>query len=508
MKRIFLLLVFSAELLAQIPKVLFEKTYAPTYCCGSKGLVETYDHGFLIVGWETLGDGNVFASVVRIDSVGNKVWSRSYGKPWDESNLIRAEARDVVCTPSGNYIISGEGDFEGVVVNGHEFPYRNGFIFEIDDDGTLIWEKSYRLDGDNDYRHSCAFYSIDVLPNGDYVAAGFHDVGTSEEDPPRWNGYLVIINENGDKIREISYESWNEPFLEWFHDVKATSDGGFIVSGFYSNDLSPGYIPEGLVVKFDESGFEEWHYYYNTGHSCNFWGILETPYNNFVATGAEQISTPESNLLIVKLSANGELIDSLILHNYDHNGALNAVKANDGFLAAGYVYQNQEEPSKSQAYLLKLNSEIDFEWELLVGSSEWEEAWSVIQTSSGGYAFAGVQIQFLDTTAYHHYVVKISEEPTGVEDIQVIPGQFYLFQNYPNPFNPATKIKYSVPNSEKVLIKVYDVLGEEVKILLDENKDAGTYEIGFDGSELTSGLYFYKITSGNFSEVRKMMLLR
>ena len=146
---------------------------------------------------------------------------------------------------------------------------------------------------------------------------------------------------------------------------------------------------------------------------------------------------------------------------------------------------------------------------MLVGSSEWEEAWSVIQTSSGGYAFAGVQIQFLDTTAYHHYVVKISGgPPAGVKDLQVAPRQFYLFQNYPNPFNPATKIKYSIPNSEKVLIKVYDVLGEEVKILFDEHKDAGTYEIEFDGSELASGLYFYKITSGNFSEVRKMMLLR
>ena len=140
-----LILTLKLELSAQIPEVLFEKTYASTYRCGSKGLVETYDQGFLIVGWETLGDGNVFASVVRIDSVGNKVWSSSYGKPWGESNLIRAEARDVVRTPNGNYVISGEGEFEGVVVNGREFPFKNGFIFEIDDCGILIWEQSYRL---------------------------------------------------------------------------------------------------------------------------------------------------------------------------------------------------------------------------------------------------------------------------------------------------------------------------------------------------------------------------
>ncbi len=87
-------------------------------------------------------------------------------------------------------------------------------------------------------------------------------------------------------------------------------------------------------------------------------------------------------------------------------------------------------------------------------------------------------------------------------------SQFYLYQNYPNPFNPSTKIKYSIPHSENVLIKVYDVLGKEVKTLLDEYKDAGIYEIEFDGSSLASGIYFYKITTGSYSETRMMILMR
>lgn len=81
-------------------------------------------------------------------------------------------------------------------------------------------------------------------------------------------------------------------------------------------------------------------------------------------------------------------------------------------------------------------------------------------------------------------------------------------QNYPNPFNPSTKIEYSIPYSENVLIKVYDVLGREVETLLNEYKNAGTYEIEFNATELTSGLYFYKIISGNKTETRKMMLVR
>lgn len=504
-------LTFSAVLSAQISEVLFEKTYAPTYRCGCKGLVETYDHGFLIVGWETLGDGNVFASVVRIDSVGNNVWSKSYGKPWNESNVIRTEATDVVVPPNGNYVISGKGEFKGVVVDGREFPYNNGFIFEIDDNGTLIWEQSYRLEGYTDYRHSCAFHSIDVLPGGGYVAAGFHDVGTSVEDPPRWNGYIVMINDKGEKIREISYESGDEPSLDWFNRVTATSDGGCIASGFYSNDISVSYISDGLVVKFDENGLEEWHYIYHTGNPCNFWGIAETSDNNFIVAGAEQTTPLESNLLVVRLSANGELIDSLILHNYDHNGALNIVKADDGYVVAGYVYQNQEEPYYSQSYLLKLNSEIDFKWELLVGGSEWEEAWAVIQTSSGGYAFAGVQIQYDDnkTTNFYHYLVKTSGEPgTGVENIQVTPRRFDLFQNYPNPFNPRTTIRYELPQRAHVSLYVFNTLGQQIAELVNKEQEAGIYEIGFDGTGLSSGIYFYRIESEIFSETKRFVLIK
>jgi len=95
-----------------------------------------------------------------------------------------------------------------------------------------------------------------------------------------------------------------------------------------------------------------------------------------------------------------------------------------------------------------------------------------------------------------------------IEVILTAPKEFSLSQNFPNPFNPTTIIKYSIPNSEKVLIKVYDVLGREVKTLLDEYKDTGTYEIEFNASNLTSGLYFYKITSGKYSEVKKMLLVR
>lgn len=88
------------------------------------------------------------------------------------------------------------------------------------------------------------------------------------------------------------------------------------------------------------------------------------------------------------------------------------------------------------------------------------------------------------------------------------PVNFELSQNYPNPFNPSTTISFSIPNKDYVTLKVYDIIGNEVVTLVNEEKAPGNYQITFDASEFSSGVYFYSILAGNFSEVKKMMLIK
>ena len=83
-----------------------------------------------------------------------------------------------------------------------------------------------------------------------------------------------------------------------------------------------------------------------------------------------------------------------------------------------------------------------------------------------------------------------------------------LSQNYPNPFNPTTVISYQLPVSNHVSLKVYDVLGREVVTLVNEVKEAGNYEVKFDASKLSSGIYFYSIKSGEYRAVKKMSLIK
>ena len=126
-------------------------------------------------------------------------------------------------------------------------------------------------------------------------------------------------------------------------------------------------------------------------------------------------------------------------------------------------------------------------------------------TTNSGYLFAG-----MDYAGLYKTVDKIV---TNVEKNNEIPTEFSLYQNYPNPFNPSTKIKYEIPDQARndnthVQLIIYDVIGREVAMLINEEQKPGSFEVNFNASNLTSGVYFYKLIAGSFIETKKMLLLR
>jgi hypothetical protein len=105
-------------------------------------------------------------------------------------------------------------------------------------------------------------------------------------------------------------------------------------------------------------------------------------------------------------------------------------------------------------------------------------------------------------------------EAIGINQIsKEIPSSFKLEQNYPNPFNPSTNIKYRVPSgsitdNKFVSLKIFDILGKEVETLVNEKQSPGEYEVNWDASQYPSGVYFYKLSAGDFSETKKMLLVK
>jgi hypothetical protein len=98
--------------------------------------------------------------------------------------------------------------------------------------------------------------------------------------------------------------------------------------------------------------------------------------------------------------------------------------------------------------------------------------------------------------------------PLSTENGKLIPAEFSLIQNYPNPFNPSSKIRFAVPNSTVVSLKVYDILGNVVAELVNETMSAGNYEVEFNAAGLSSGIYFYQMKAGSFIQTKKMILIK
>lgn len=125
--------------------------------------------------------------------------------------------------------------------------------------------------------------------------------------------------------------------------------------------------------------------------------------------------------------------------------------------------------------------------------------------SAGQYKYRLKQINFDGTFEY----LPIGQAGSNIVEADILfPDEFNLHQNYPNPFNPNTTISWQQPSFSKVSIKVYDILGTEIKTLVDKEYEAGNHEIKFDASLLSAGVYFYTLQSGSFSETKKLTILK
>jgi hypothetical protein len=124
------------------------------------------------------------------------------------------------------------------------------------------------------------------------------------------------------------------------------------------------------------------------------------------------------------------------------------------------------------------------------------------------FAYALATTQDSVVTMLNEAETKFNDFITPVEKIVNIPADYELYQNYPNPFNPSTNIKFSIPKSDFVTLNVYNLLGQKVATLVENELTAGTYNVKFDANNLNSGIYFYELRTSSYSVSRKMLLVK
>ncbi|MCX7833328.1 MAG: T9SS type A sorting domain-containing protein, partial [Ignavibacteria bacterium] len=165
----------------------------------------------------------------------------------------------------------------------------------------------------------------------------------------------------------------------------------------------------------------------------------------------------------------------------------------------------------STAYLINSSASAT----ITAKSTDYGATWTTIAPVAGVNGITHMEYIRVGQTVYLYAisssgaVMKLVDNVlVGVENNNNIPTEYKLEQNYPNPFNPTTTISFSLPKSAFVTIKVYDVLGKEIRTILSENKDAGNHSLLFDATDLPSGIYYYKIVANNFVDTKKMILLK
>ncbi|MHB9011444.1 MAG: T9SS type A sorting domain-containing protein [Ignavibacteriaceae bacterium] len=242
---------------------------------------------------------------------------------------------------------------------------------------------------------------------------------------------------------------------------------------------------------------------------------IQTNYNYSLSVSNNYIDTQK-----VAVLAYYSLNDSIIISSKSvsvfikPNSNPTEIKSKDNFV---YLLNNEDYYPDVNIYFDKFISEIGTTGTALninIANSDilsYNNVTKKITSIKGGETFAVIDYRGLKDTVYFkvngNNIMGILGNGNNSGSSNV-PTNYALFQNYPNPFNPTTVIKYSVPQLSKVTLKVYDILGREIKILVDEEKSAGNYQVQFNATKLSSGVYFYRMQAGGFVVTKKLVLLK
>jgi hypothetical protein len=177
-----------------------------------------------------------------------------------------------------------------------------------------------------------------------------------------------------------------------------------------------------------------------------------------------------------------------------------------GYVIAGCT--NSFGSGNDDVWIIKTNNKGDTLWTKTIDGESSDCGRSIQQTTDRGYIVTGyTNPPGSDNSDV--WIIKLKSDIVGMdEDVAEAPEFYNVSQNYPNPFNPTTKIKYSIPQLSNVVIKVFDILGNEIETLVNDEKPAGIYEITWNAEKFPSGVYFYQIKAGNFIQTKKMILLK
>lgn len=468
------IIVSGISVPAQAPEVEWTKRYEGNDQDHGRFVQQTSDGGYIFTGdTKSFGAGLNDIWLVKTNSTGDTLWTRTYGGNEDDNSSCVRQTSD------GGYIIFGE-------TVSFSSTYWKAWLIKTDENGDTSWTKQI-----GESRHYF-IQSGQELPEGDYIFVGYTKAsGAGQEDI-----WLVKTDATGDTIWTKTIGGTEGDIS---YSIDQTNDGGYIVAaatksmGAGKNDC--------WLIRTNQSGDTIWTKTYGGAEDDYIYSVQQTEDNGFILAGGTRsfgVLNSYFNLWLVKTDFSG---DTLWTRTFGGNGSeyAQAVReTSDGaYIVTGY--------SSSGTWIIKIDTSGDTLWTKTLG---WGGGTHIEQTNDGGYII--LVYDFSNLTMADICLVKLGSDPSSLKppEKENMPDDYILRQNYPNPFNPVTKIRYSIAERQLVILKAYDVLGNEVATLVNEEKPAGTYEVLFNASGLFSGVYFYQLKTGGLVLTKKMLLLK
>jgi hypothetical protein len=457
------------------PDTLWTRTFGGDGADYAVSVQKTFDGGFIsLCQTSSFGAGSSDIWLIKTDEEGNEQWQQTFGGAETEY------AGDIKQTADIGYIIVGTTESYGS-------DYNKIWLIKTDEFGNELWSQLY---GNFDNRGN----SVVQTSDGGYIIAGATWITGNNN---YFDAILIKTDANGN-------EEWSQTYGSTFWDealyIQQNENNEYLICGLHGET-------QGWFFKTDSDGSMIW------SQSFSVWGhnyivqFIEATDQGYILTG--NTYSAESAILVIKTDENGneEWIQTIDVSDYDSSSSI-CEAASEGYIIAGSTYMN----NYGEIWLINIDE-------------EGEEIWN--QTYSFGAACLSSSIQYIEDNGY---IVVGSFLPVGSEcmsclmmrlnleevtyDENLILCENYKLDNFPNPFNPSTTIKFSIQLDSKVELSIYNIKGQIIKTIANDEFTKGSHSIVWDGSDInmkpvSSGVYYYKLNvNGKNEAVKRCLLLK
>jgi hypothetical protein len=475
---LFFSLVPIFGLYAQTPDTAWSRLYGGDFIDLATYVKQTNDGGYFLAGYSRLVSSIFNILAIRTDSLGDTIWTRLYGG--DDYDIQPTNGIDV----GDGYIIVGRSHIADSSYN------KNGYILKINYGGDTLWSRSYG--GEEDDYFNCITEAYD----GGYILVGYHRT---------YGAWSLKIDVNGNLVWEEYYPLSQYSFT-YLYSIAQTYDNCYVMCGFASHG---GPYNDILMIKVDSFGEEMWIQTLSPDSNNVLYDvILDSADGGYLGCGGAGSSNDDyENFYLVKFAPNGDTLWSARYgNNIDDYQGLNIEYAdNHGYIVCGYYHS--ESNHTSHVFIIKVDS---------IGNELWSRSFGrdnglgvgIDRTLDGGCVIAG-RTNRPNNGATDFYLIKLNGEQTAIDqEILTTPDRLALVGIYPNPFNNSTNIYYSIPQQEQIDLSIYDILGRKVETLVDGIQVAGNYQITWNASGLSSGVYFIRLSDDYHTTANKTILLK